>query len=316
MAERPSVELKQLTTITQEQKQALRQKTAFALPDNPTMRGMKPAQIKKYLYSAIIDFDDKYITRNPSIVGIIETLISETNEALGNSSSYLDAVLDYIEEKVNELDNDLQPQITANKTATETNARNIDGLNEALANETTARQTRDAELTALITALQNAGYITKEVSNLTNYYLKTETYNKAEIDEVIALLKALDVEFLVVEELPTTGKGKIIYLVPTTDGTGNNIYEEYIWLNGKWENIGSTKVNLADYYTKLQIDEMLKGYAPKHFEGTMEECEQAIASGTITDGTICIIYEEESETVTVAILGKAVLGQMILGQGE
>lgn len=59
------------------------------------------------------------------------------------------------------------------------------------------------------------------------------------------------------EELPTTGENGVIYLVPNGK-TGNNAYDEYIWVvsdgTGKYEKIGSTEVDLSDYYTKEQTD--------------------------------------------------------------
>ena len=59
------------------------------------------------------------------------------------------------------------------------------------------------------------------------------------------------------DDLPTTGENGIIYLVPNGE-TGNNAYDEYIWIvsdgTGKYEKIGSTEVDLSDYYTKEQTD--------------------------------------------------------------
>lgn len=60
------------------------------------------------------------------------------------------------------------------------------------------------------------------------------------------------------EDLPTTGENGVIYLVPNGK-TGNNAYDEYIWVVsdgvGKYEKIGSTEVDLSDYYTKEQADD-------------------------------------------------------------
>lgn len=59
------------------------------------------------------------------------------------------------------------------------------------------------------------------------------------------------------DDLPTTGENGVIYLVPNGK-TGNNAYDEYIWVTsdgtGKYEKIGSTEVDLSDYYTKEQAD--------------------------------------------------------------
>lgn len=291
--EKPKVSISQ---ISQETKQKLLRKSAFSLPDNPAARGMKPNEIKKYLYSAIVDFDDKYIEKDPSIVGIIETLINETLQSFTSQQNYLDAVFAYIEERVEKINLDFAE------------------FEERLTQETSNREqaikqlnTKDTELMQLITALQNAGYITKDVSNLTNYYKKDETYSKAEINELHEVLAGLGIEFSVVQTLPTTGDNKTIYLLPATDVKDQDIYDEYIYIGSKWEKIGSTAVNLADYYNKTEIDNLLKNYAPKHWEGTRQEFEEA--QDSIAVGTICIIKEVDG---TVSLLDYGKLDEFIL----
>ena len=56
----------------------------------------------------------------------------------------------------------------------------------------------------------------------------------------------------VVTTLPPTGKAGIIYFVPNNSGEADNIYDEYIWLKdaGKWEKLGTKKVNLDGYATE------------------------------------------------------------------
>lgn len=56
----------------------------------------------------------------------------------------------------------------------------------------------------------------------------------------------------IVVDLPAEGEANIIYMVANDQGD-NNIYDEYMWLNGEWEILGSTKVDLTDYYTKSEV---------------------------------------------------------------
>lgn len=52
----------------------------------------------------------------------------------------------------------------------------------------------------------------------------------------------------VVTTLPATGTKGTIYLKAATDAQGNDIYEEYIWVNSKFEKLGTTaKVDLTGY---------------------------------------------------------------------
>ena len=45
------------------------------------------------------------------------------------------------------------------------------------------------------------------------------------------------------------------YLVP--NGTGNDVYDEYIYTNNAWEKFGSARIDISQYYTKTQIDTLL-----------------------------------------------------------
>lgn len=56
-----------------------------------------------------------------------------------------------------------------------------------------------------------------------------------------------------------------IYMVPKESGSENDIYIEYINVDGTpegWEFIGSSAIDLSNYYTRDQADQMLAGYVP------------------------------------------------------
>lgn len=64
----------------------------------------------------------------------------------------------------------------------------------------------------------------------------------------------------IVTSLPITGDDKVIYMVPIT-GSGDDNYNEYMWVNGTYELIGNTRVDLTDYYNKTQVDAALSAKA-------------------------------------------------------
>lgn len=68
---------------------------------------------------------------------------------------------------------------------------------------------------------------------------------------------AVHIKVKVVDELPTVGDEDTIYLLPLDDEEENNSYEEYLYTDGKWEKIGTTDINLSDYYTKSEVDSMI-----------------------------------------------------------
>ncbi len=118
--------------------------------------------------------------------------------------------------------------------------------------------------TDLSAALQQAlaSFITKAVSDLTNYYLKSDTYSKNEVDQLIAAINQF--ELVSVAELPTASAATMgkLYFVPSADPKTQNVKDEYITLavteqgttTYSWECIGSTTIDLSNYYTKAQTD--------------------------------------------------------------
>lgn len=101
-------------------------------------------------------------------------------------------------------------------------------------------------------------------------------YNKTEVNQLIDAIETG--QFVIVEELPATGENKTIYLLPKST-TG---YTEWLYINGAWEEIGDTDVDLSNYYTKTQTDALL------------DEKQDALTAGdyiTIAqDGTISANY--------------------------
>lgn len=59
-------------------------------------------------------------------------------------------------------------------------------------------------------------------------------------------------DFQIVEELPGTGQKGVIYLI-SNSGTGQNIYDEYIWTGTTFEKIGTTDVDLSNYWSKTDL---------------------------------------------------------------
>lgn len=70
--------------------------------------------------------------------------------------------------------------------------------------------------------------------------------------DAISAISSLKI--VVVETLPTTDiSTDTIYFVPKTTSGTDNIYSEYIYVNGKWELIGDTEVDLSEYLAKDDV---------------------------------------------------------------
>ena len=82
------------------------------------------------------------------------------------------------------------------------------------------------------------------------------------IKRICELLDTMtDISFVVVQTLPTTDiSTSTIYLVPKQSAGTDNIYDEYINTDGTsqgWELIGTTEIDLSNYYTKTETDDLL-----------------------------------------------------------
>ena len=65
---------------------------------------------------------------------------------------------------------------------------------------------------------------------------------------------AAGVKLEIVQTLPVSDiDPQTIYLVPSSAPGTSNVYDEYIYVNNAWENIGSTSVDLTNYYTKTEV---------------------------------------------------------------
>lgn len=111
--------------------------------------------------------------------------------------------------------------------------------------------------------------IPTKLSELTN---DTTFKTESEIQSMIEKASSLKKE--VVTSLPTTGKDDVIYLVQDPKGKDNNNYLEYLWLNGKYELIGSTQVDLSGYAKKSDMKTKLSEMTEDSTHRTVTDAEK------------------------------------------
>lgn len=68
----------------------------------------------------------------------------------------------------------------------------------------------------------------------------------------VAIGGVSSVEFKIVSSLPSSGSEGIMYLIRNSASSGDNIYNEYIWVSqaSKFERVGSMDIDLSGYLTK------------------------------------------------------------------
>lgn len=114
--------------------------------------------------------------------------------------------------------------------------------------------------------VNDSGFITNAATQaildeFENYYTKTQTYSKTEVDNLVNALKQFDV--VVANSLPTASASTLrkMYLVPSSDPKAGNVKDEYITVYSNnaysWEQIGSTAIDLSNYSTTAQTQTMI-----------------------------------------------------------
>lgn len=106
-----------------------------------------------------------------------------------------------------------------------------------------------------------SGFITKSVSDLVNYYNKTEVDNKI---STIPKFSIKVVDILPFDNISTT----TIYLLKTLIGTNGDLYTEYIYVDGAWETLGTQTVDLSGYVTTEALNSAIADFVTAEYVST------------------------------------------------
>lgn len=207
---------------------------------------------------------------------------------------------------------ELIQQALQNKEGSDNDSRKIIGLLKLVASlvssggsggEFTAEDRAKLEsIPTLLSQLTNdAGFITKAVSDLTNYYKKSETYSQAEINSKISAIPKFTIS--VVTALPTSNiSTTTVYLLKSGEES-SNLYTEYIYVDSKWEILGRQTVDLSGYALKTEIPVSLADLSQDSTHRTVTDTEketwnnklsaESITLGTHTDGLVYIFVNGE-----------------------
>lgn len=157
------------------------------------------------------------------------------------------AVADYVATKLTALDaTSLGKRVTANEAA----IGKLNGTGDGSVTKTV----NDAVGAAKNELRGNIDRKANKATTLAGYGI-SDAYTKEEANTKIssAVANAHHLKRSIVDTLPATGDADTIYMKPKA-GSGDDIYDEFMWINNRYERIGNSAVNLTDYYTKGQVD--------------------------------------------------------------
>ncbi len=100
-------------------------------------------------------------------------------------------------------------------------------------------------------------------ANSSDVYTKSETLTTGEITQAIVNAVSNVELFELKSTLPTSNiKGNKFYLIPNNETINNNVYDIYIYVNNKWEQIDSLEFDITDYPTEDEVNGKLDNYVP------------------------------------------------------
>ena len=204
---------------------------------------------------------NKALSKIPVIISSIESYPTEGSKNLITSGGVYQALKD------------------SETSAEETHQELLNEISNVNSTLSTEISTVNTNLTTKITQIETTT-IPNAIKAAIVDNLDTEDSNKAlsatqgkVLKTMISNLANLRIE--VANELPSTGETNVIYLVKKA-GTNLDVHDEYVYVEGNWEKIGNTEVDLSNYYTKDQVYTKSETYSQEEVGTLITEIEGKI----------------------------------------
>ena len=204
---------------------------------------------------------NKALSQIPVVISSIENYPTEGSKNLITSGGVYQALKD------------------SETSAEETHQELLNEISNVNSTLSTEISTVNTNLTTKITQIETTT-IPNAIKAAIVDNLDTEDSNKAlsatqgkVLKTMISNLANLRIE--VANELPSTGETNVIYLVKKA-GTNLDVHDEYVYVEGNWEKIGNTEVDLSNYYTKDQVYTKSETYSQEEVGTLITEIEGKI----------------------------------------
>lgn len=135
-------------------------------------------------------------------------------------------------------------------------------------------------------------------------------YTKEETNELVSKIPKFTIE--VVTSLPTENiSTTTVYLKTGSKSDPDNIYDEYIYVNSKWELLGTQKIDLTNFYTKEETGDLLNNKVDKVSGKGLSTNDYTTAeknklAGIATGANKTVVDSDVSTTSTNPVQSKAV----------
>ena len=234
--------------------------------------------------------DDDHLATTKAVVDYVATQVADLDVgAIEGRVDTLEAEMDAAQAAITTIQGDGEGSISKAETDAVATANEYTDTQVAL--KADVEHTHEmADVTGLDTAL--AGKADK-AATLAGYGI-TDAYTKGDTDSKIAeaIASAPHLKRTIVEELPEVGSAdaNTIYMVPQGDGTVDDPgtaashYNEYMLINGAFELVGSSQVDLTGYATETFVTSAI---------GALDVADTAVANQYVsqvveTDGKIAV----------------------------
>lgn len=155
------------------------------------------------------------------------------------------------------------------------------------------------------------------------FALSDEVYSKVDVDALVGAIKSFSYE--AVSLLPTASSSTVgkIYLVPSAKAADKNIKDEFITIQDggsyKWEQIGSTAIDLTGYVTDTDLNAIVATLATKSELNNVVYQEEGEFEEDVEDAIINRVVNFEATKQDKLVPGvniKTINGESILGEGN
>lgn len=176
----------------------------------------------------------------------------------------------------------------------------------------------EAEIKAIVNPYSGKLYYAKDTYKLFAYDSENLKWINAggSPDEVNARIDALtnvvnaiySFEIVILNEgesLPETGESHIIYFVPQENSDEDTLYDEFVWIESEeyYEKIGISAPDLANYYTKAEVDATVTNINTNISNlGTTVANNKTAIEGTVSDLTDTVAANKSAIESTVSDL--------------